>query len=181
MVMLYIKVYYGLKGYYIDTGYGSNGFFDYDTNSVDFFTDYSQYKDNCDSSGKSAFALTFVACILSIITIITSGAGGVSGKTVVNALKLSAILSIISCLFGMIAVGIFMTTCYKKIYNETDNTNLLHYGNGFALAITAIICNFFAFILAIVHIIVRGDNIPLPVDDVNINGTGGHIPLPVAE
>ena len=194
-----MKVYYGLKGYYVDTildGYtkhGSGGFYDYDHSQFnDEWTDYSQYKDNCDGSGKSAFALTVVACILSIFTIITGGAGFVSGKTVVNALKLSAVLSIISCLFGMIAVGIFMTTCYKKIYNETndaddddgeDHTNLLHYGNGFKLVITAISCNFFAFIHAIVNIIVRGDNIPLPVPvaDVNINATGGHIPLPVAD
>ena len=180
------KVYFGLKGYYIDTNidayilYGSNGFFDYDN--------YYEY-DNCDNEGTTAFALTVVACILSSITIITNGAGGVSGKRLVNALKLSAVLSIISCLFGMIAVGIFMTTCYKTIYNEAyDNTNL-HYGSGFKLVIAAIICNFFAFILAIVNIIV-GDQqtsisadvvIPPPVADVDINVTGGHIPLPVAD
>ena len=177
------KVYFGLKGYYIDTNIdGSNGYFDYDY-------DHGTVKDNCNKSGKTAFALTVVACILSIITVITNGAGGVSRKRLVNALKLSAVLSIISCLFGMIAVGIFMTTCLQTIYDEAYDYANLHYGSGFKLVIAAIICNFFDFILAIVNIIV-GDQqtsisadvvVPLPVADVDINVTGGRIPLPVAD
>ena len=149
-----IKVYYGLKGYYQDIS-GLNGFFYYASSNDDYYDDDGTL-DKCNSSGKSAFALTVVACIFSFITIITNGAGGVSEETVVKAV--GAVLSIISCLFGMIAVGVFMTTCYKKIYNGLDDSNYLHYGNGSILALTALICNFFAFILAIVNIIAGGSS-----------------------
>lgn len=66
----------------------------------------------------------------------------------------------------MIAVGVFMTTCYNFIYNETNDTNYdyadtnyLRYGNGSILAITALICNFFAFILAVMKVIAGGSTI----------------------
>lgn len=66
------KYYFGLKGFYLNTAPelfdGFNRFFDYDsgTNSV---------VDKCHKTGKSAFALIVVACVLSFITIITNGAG----------------------------------------------------------------------------------------------------------
>jgi hypothetical protein len=151
--------YFGLKGVlYSESDYRH---FDY-YGSLD--DDY--YKDNindeCDSPGLSAFALTLVACILSFITIITNGAGGVSEETVVKAA--SAVLSIIASLFGMIAVGVFMTSCYNKfhdLYDESNSSDKLHYGNGSILALTALFCNFFAFILASVNIAVGGSTTPL--------------------
>lgn len=86
-----------------------------------------------------------------------------SEETAVKAV--GAVLSIIACLFGMIAVGVFMTTCYNKIYDDihdsdddSSNTDNLHYGNGSILALTALFCNFFAFILAIVNIIAGGSS-----------------------
>jgi hypothetical protein len=132
-----------------------------DDNDTNDDADDDSILDKCYNSGKSAFALTVVACIFSFITIITNGAGVVSEETVVKAV--GAVLSIIACLFGMIAVGVFMTTCYNKIYDDIHDSNDdasyandLHYGNGSILAITALFCNFFAFILTIVNIIAGG-------------------------
>lgn len=161
------KAYYGLKGYYLDINYDSyslNGFYNYDTSIDDYYNDDGSL-DKCNSSGKSSFALTVVACIFSFITMITSGIGGMSEATVVKAV--SAVFSIIACLFGIIAVGVFMTICYTKIHDGLDDSNDLHYGNGSILVITALICNFFAFVLAIVNIFVGGDHTPLPVADQN--------------
>jgi hypothetical protein len=142
------KFYFGLKGFLIRVS--DNRLFSY----YGSFTD-DNVNDKCDSPGLSAFALSLVACILSFITIITNGAGGVSEETVVKAA--SAVLSIIACLFGMIAVGVFMTSCYNK-FNDLDlfDSDKLHYGNGSILALTALFCNFFAFILASVNIAVGG-------------------------
>jgi hypothetical protein len=151
------KFYFGLKGVlYSVPKYDYRYFYYYGSSSDDTL-------DKCDSSGKSAIGLTVVACIFSFITIITNGAGGVSEETVVKAV--GAVLSIIACLFGMIAVGVFMTTCYNKFYDDihdsnddASNTDDLHYGNGSILALTALFCNFFAFILAIVNIIAGGSS-----------------------
>ena len=150
------KFYFGLKGYSISISNRPRHFYYYGTYK------YDNINDKCDSPGKSAFALTLVACILSFITIITNGAGGVSEETVVKAV--SAVLSIIACLFGMIAVGVFMTSCYNKfhdLYDDLDSSDDLHYGNGSILALTALFCNFFAFILAIVNIAAGGSTTPL--------------------
>jgi hypothetical protein len=170
-----VKAYYGLKGFYIDNDpdyYGFNGFYDYNTkvSTDDDFYAYGTNDDDgtlhkCSSSGKSAFALTVVACIFSFIAMITNGIGGVSEAKVVKAV--SAVLSIIACLFGMIAVGVFMTTCYNEIKDGFGDSNDLHYGNGSILVITALICNFFAFVLAIVNIFVGVGHTPLPVADQN--------------
>ena len=146
------KIYFGLKGFLIRAS--DNRLFSY----YGSFTDDDNINGKCDSQGLSAFALTLVACILSFITIITNGAGGVSEETVVKAA--SAVLSIIASLFGMIAVGVFMTSCYKKFDDYLDSDNM-HYGNGSILALTALICNLFAFILAIVNIAAGGSTTPL--------------------
>ena len=167
-ILIDSKAYYGLKGYYLDIDYDSyslNGFYNYDTSSDDYYIDDDGSLDKCNSSGKSAFALTVVASIFSFITMITNGIGGVSEATVVKVV--SAVLSIIACLFGIIAVGVFMTTCYNKIHDSLDDSNDLHYGNGSILVITALICNFFAFVLAILNNFVGGDHTPLPVVDTN--------------
>ena len=151
-----------MKGYYYKSDFGYNGFNNYGTSNDDYYDDDGSL-DKCDSSGKSAFVLTVMACIFSFTTIITNGIGGVSEETVVKAV--SAVLSIIACLFGMIAVGVFMSTCYNKIYDDVDGSNDLHYGNGSILVITALICNFFVFVKAIVNIIVGGGHTPVPVAD----------------
>ena len=146
------KYYFGLKGALLRLpAYGDREFIYYGSSGID------NVNDKCDSPGLSAFALSLVACILCFITIITNGAGGVSEETVVKAV--SAVLSIIASLFGMIAVGVFMTSCYNKfhdLYDESNSSDKLHYGNGSILALTALFCNFFAFILASVNIAVGG-------------------------
>ena len=151
------KVYFGLKGYVHDVSINRH-FVYYGSLDDDYY--YDNINDKCDSPGLSAFALTLVACILSFITIITNGAGGVSEETVVKAV--SAVLSIIASLFGMIAVGVFMTSCYKKYHDLLeDDSDKLHYGNGSILALTALFCNFLAFILATVNIAAGGSTTPL--------------------
>ena len=151
------KVYFGLKGYYYLSSdpalSGSNKFYYYGS-SDEYYS-----LNECDESGKSAFWATIIACIFSFISAITNGVGGVSEAKVVKAV--SAVLSIIACLSGIIAVGVFMSTCFDKIYNDASYTSDLYYGNGSILAITALIFNFFAFILAIVNIIVGVGHIPL--------------------
>lgn len=148
------KYYFGLKGALFSVSkYDVRQFYYYGSSGDD------NINDKCDSPGKSAFALTVVACIFSFITIITNGAGGVSEETVVKAV--SAVLSIIASLFGMIAVGVFMTSCYNKFDDLFDDSDNFHYGNGSILALTALICNFFAFILAIVNIAAGGSTTPL--------------------
>ena len=154
------KFYFGLKGVSISVSLDDfRQFYHYDS---DFFNSdlFNNVDDKCDSPGKSAFGLTLVACILSFITIITNGAGGVSEETVVKAV--SAVLSIIASLFGMIAVGVFMTSCYNKFHDlDVFDSDKFHYGNGSILALTALICNLFAFILAIVNIAAGGSTTPL--------------------
>jgi hypothetical protein len=149
------KYYFGLKGF-LDSESDYRHFYYYGSYK------YDNINDKCDSPGLSAFSLTLVACILSFITIITNGAGGVSEETVVKAA--SAVLSIIASLFGMIAVGVFMTSCYNKVhdlFDDVGSSDKLHYGNGSILALTALFCNFFAFILASVNIAAGGSTTPL--------------------
>ena len=71
-----IKYYFGLKGYYYKSDFGYNGFNNYGTSNDDYYDDDGSL-DKCDSSGKSAFVLTVMACIFSFTTIITNGIGGV--------------------------------------------------------------------------------------------------------
>ena len=155
---LEINFYFGLKGYYSHSSpdEGFNQFYYY-YNSDDTFSD------KCNVSGKSAIALTIIACIFSFISTITNGAGFVNEDTVIKAV--GAVLSIISCIFGIIAVGIFMTTCYNKVHDSFDDvfndTKGLHYGNGSILATTALLCNFFAFILVIINIVAGGTSTPM--------------------
>ena len=151
-----------MKGYYqhTDPDLGFNKFYYYyDSISDDKYTNDDDSLNECDESGKGAFGATVVACIFSFITIITNGIGGVSEAKVLKIV--SAVLSIISCLSGIIAIGIFMTTCFYKIYYDAPNTEDLYYGNGSILVVTALIFNFIAFILAIVNIIVTGGHTPL--------------------
>ena len=149
-----VKYFFGLKGFwYSISAHDYREFFYYGS------LNYDNIDDKCDSPGTSAFALTLVACIFSFITIITNGAGGVSEETAVKAV--SAVLSIIASLFGMIAVGVFMTSCYNKCNEIFDDFGDMHYGNGSILALTALFCNFFAFILAIVNIAAGGSTTPL--------------------
>jgi hypothetical protein len=113
------KVYFGLKGYYyLSTDpdlLGSNKFYYYYDSSDDYYS-----LNECDESGKSAFWATIIACIFSLVTSITNGIGGVSEAKVFKIV--SAVLSIIACLSGIIAVGVFMSTCFNKIYNDTSYT-----------------------------------------------------------
>jgi len=150
-VSLDVQVYYGLKGFYLHAAPGG-GQFHYYYNSGD------NYSNECNRTGINAISLTIIACIFSFISIITNGVGFVNEETAIKAG--GAVLSIIACLFGMIAVGVFMTTCYNKIYDFYDDSGLdnkdLHYGNGSILAVTALLCNFFAFILAIINIVAGG-------------------------
>jgi hypothetical protein len=147
------KLYFGLKGYLVsapDIDY--RRFYDYDTVSADDDS-FNDAMNKCDSSGKSAIGLTVVACIFTFITIIANGAGGVTEEIRVKAV--SAVLSIISCVFGMIAVGVFIKSCYNN-FVYADN---LHYGTGSILTITASIFSWTAFVLAFVNIVAGGSNV----------------------
>jgi len=151
--------YFGLKGYYVHYNFNEVGvsvdkeisldkFYDYNNNSY-FFSILKE----CDKSGKITFDLTIVALVLSFVSIITNSIGFVNETTVIKAG--GAVLSIIACIFGIIAVSMFMTSCYSKVHDGPydNSTKNLHYGTGSILAITAVLCNFVAFILAIINIV----------------------------
>jgi hypothetical protein len=155
------KFYFGLKGFFFsvtDDDFSGSRFFDYDTFSDETNDDsLDNTMDKCDSSGKTAIGLTVVACIFSFFTIVANGAGGVTEEIRVKAV--SAVLSIISCVFGMIAVGVFITSCYNKFNADVGDTNNLHYGTGSILAVTAFIFSWTAFILAFVNIVTDCSNV----------------------
>ena len=146
-------IYFGLKGFLISIPDADDyrRFYKYDTYSDESNDDL----DKCDSSGKTAIGLTVVACIFSFITIVANGTGCMTEEIRVKAV--SAVLSIISCVFGMIAVGVFITSCYNK-FNAVD-TNNLHYGTGSILAVTAFMFSWTAFILAFVNIVTDCSNV----------------------
>ena len=153
LIVINTKFFFGLKGFLVsvpdDDDY--RRFYKYDTYSDESNDDL----DKCDSSGKTAIGLTVVACIFSFFTIVANGAGGVTEEIRVKAV--SAVLSIISCVFGMIAVGVFITSCYNK-FNAVD-TNNLHYGTGSILAVTTFMFSWTAFILAFVNIVTDCSNV----------------------
>jgi len=157
-----ISFYFGLKGYYV---HYNIDFLDF---SVDEFNDYnnnSYLEKKCNESGKITFALTIVALVLSFISIITNSIGFVNEKTAIKAG--GAVLSIIACIFGIIAVSMFMTSCYSKVHDGLydSSTKNLHYGTGSILTITALICNFVAFILAIINIVTADSYAPPPENE----------------
>ena len=154
LIVINTKFFFGLKGFLVsvpdDDDY--RRFYKYDTYSDESTDDIlDNTMDKCDSSGKTAIGLTVVACIFSFFTIVANGAGGVTEEIRVKAV--SAVLSIISCVFGMIAVGVFITSCYNKFNADVGDTNNLHYGTGSILAVTAFIFSWTAFILAFVNIV----------------------------
>ena len=152
------KIYFGLKWFLVsipdDDDY--RRFYKYDNYSANDDS-IDNTMDKCDSSGKSAIGLTVVACIFSFITILANGAGGVTEDIRVKAV--SAVLSIISCVFGMIAVGVFITSCYNKFNAVLLDSDNLHYGTGSILAVTAFIFSWTAFILAFVNIVADCSNV----------------------
>ena len=146
---------FGLKGFLVSV-HDNRHFYDYNDTfeSNDILNDAM---DKCDSSGRSAIGLTVVACIFSFITIVANGVGGVTEDIRVKAV--SAVLSIISCVFGMIAVGVFITSCYNKFIAVFLDADILHYGTGSILTVTASIFSWTAFVLAFVNIVTGGSNV----------------------
>jgi len=157
-----IKVYYGLKGYYLilNVDIMINQFYYY---SDDVSINHTDYSSKCDKSGKITIILIIIACIFSFLSIITNGVYVNKEEIFIKAI--SAILSMLACLLGTIAVSIFMTSCYHKIYNSLDNNDMvntsthnLHYGNGFILSLSALLCNFISFKLIIINIITNNSS-----------------------
>jgi len=156
--VVHMKVYFGLKGYYTH--------YDLDLIMDEFYYYYSSddsYSNKCDKSGKITFILIIIACIFSFISIVTNGVGFVNEETAIKAC--GAVLSIISCLFGIIAVSVFMTSCYKKFHdfvhdnNDILSTKGIHYGNSFILSLTALLSNFVSFSLIMINIITNDSKI----------------------
>jgi len=166
-----VKIYYGLKGFYYIISpdlIGINQFyyyyyfsyFNFDDDSLRYNSDYYNY---CYESGWITFVLTIVACIFSFGSIITNCIGFTNERTVIKAG--GALLSIIACIFGIIAVGVFMTSCYKQIHNHiVEDSHDLYYGNGSILAITALLCNFIAYTFAFLNISYSSGSYAPPTD-----------------
>ena len=77
-----------------------------------------------------------------------------------NDLETLGLLSGADRLFGMIAVGVFITSCYNKFNADVGDTDNLHYGTvGSILAVTAFIFSWTALILAFVNIVTGCSNV----------------------
>lgn len=121
-------IYYGLKEATTSSGGGG---------SYEDCKDVSDMCDQCNDDGKGAFALIFIA------TLITAAAAGLTGflsqATEAN-MTMGTINIVLACLAvgaSLISLAIFMGGCYNEI---DDNTNEdLEWGPGAALSIIGLL------------------------------------------
>lgn len=135
--------------------------------SVDYDVNYDKCKGNdddfvtacktCDRVGPATVGLLAISVILSFFCMISNGIGLVNEEA--PAKVAGIILSFLTFLFSVIAVGIFMNQCYNDIGDEYYiNKKYLTYGPGSVLATFGFLCMILVCILNIINLAMGGGN-----------------------
>ena len=134
-----VKIYVGLQKVFTEAG-GFNGdlYFGSDACTANFC-------DTCNTTGRDALALLIVAAVFAFFSFVFSVTG--SALPIFSVQISNFVMSLISCVFGIIAFSMFMNRCFREIDQAVDED--LHYGPGAIVVLVGFLSMFVVMVLQI--------------------------------
>lgn len=108
----------------------------------------TDFCDQCDKDGKTAFGLLIVAFLASTVATILSN--DILANDARQKIMTNAVFCFATFLASLISIGVFMGGCYSKIADNVENDDKLSWGPGAVLSIIAMFLTATAFIILVI-------------------------------